>query len=702
MKKNNFKSLMQAAVLVCTPLVIASCDDVFGDVDNPIPSHLTVSQAAVNLVLHADSPDSTFIRKGIAATGAEIVYSSSNEKIATVDAAGKITAVNGGKCWIRVKATGMDSHGKMTYQEATDSFLVNVQDWRAQIKFAEEGTTVNSALIEKNVFKFKQSEVYPKTASVTYQADPVAGAAPATNPVAGIDATTGKITLKAGIRDGVSVITATMTDPNDDRYEMKSFGNGTKVEAKYILTIKEGVAYISGYDAEGEPETTYIYKDYDGQSYTKLSDVLTPATTPAPTADVALAAGTYYLDQSINFNHNIRIKGDVKIILGRGKNLYLNDGTNDLSFLDESGSKAYKLNILTEPDDEDDNTAAVPAGTLSALRIKDFKEVNLSGGAWVYATVDAVENVTINRGTMPYGLTGTGNVNVTEGFAAHWGYKIKGFATVTLAKAKSLGGAQVGDLEAVTSAIIGENTRAGSIKGVTTLTINKKATVGNIGAAGAANKVTNLTISEASSIGDLVNIGSATITKTPIQGLQDITELTLNDVDATATTQLLRVGTATINKIANAGGITEIHANTLNIIDGTIANVKKVVGFKAKTGGGYEAQAAALTISGGSLTVNYNTAPATGENYAIFGDVTMTGGALSVTGPTGGDYYAVRGNVNVAGSLATDKFHAESVYHAVSGTITGTFEGSNGGATPTWTAVSGTDKPKWLRNKKAE
>ena len=71
MKKNNFKSLMQAAVLICTPLVIASCDDVFGDVDNPIPSHLTVSQADVNLELHAAHPEkATFIRKAFAATGA--------------------------------------------------------------------------------------------------------------------------------------------------------------------------------------------------------------------------------------------------------------------------------------------------------------------------------------------------------------------------------------------------------------------------------------------------------------------------------------------------------------------------------------------------------------------------------------------------------------------------------------------------------
>lgn len=699
MKKNNFKSLMQAAVLICTPLAIASCDDVFGDVDNPIPSYLTVSQTAVNLELHAAHPEkATFIRKANAATGAEVVYSSSNEKIATVDAAGKITAVNGGKCWIRVKATGMDSHGKMTYQEATDSFEVNVQDWRAQIKFAEEGTTVNSALIEKNVFKFKQSEVYPKTATVTYQADPVAGAAAATSPVASINSTTGKITLKAGIRDGVSVITATMTDPNDDKYEMKSFGDGTKVEAKYILTIKEGVAYISGYDAEGEPETTYIYKDYDGQSYTKLSDVLTPAApTPAPTADVALAAGTYYLDQDINFGHNIRIKGDVNIILGRGKNLNL--GGN--SFLDESGSKTYKLNILTEPDDEDDNTAAVSEGRLNALRIKDFKEVNLSGGAWVYATVDAVENVTINRGAMPYDLTGTGNVNVTEGFAAHWGYKIKGFATVTLAKAKALSGAGVGALEAIKTAIIGENTSAGSIKGVTTLTINKAASVGSIGGANAADKVTNLTINglPAAVTVNLRNIGTATVTKTKVGTLKDITDLTLNDVTVNGTTKLDYIGTVTINKIANAGSITEIHANALNIIDGTLANVNKVEGFKAKTGGGYDPQAATVTISGGALTVD-NTGGA--ENYAILGDVAMTGGALSVTGPTGGDNYAIKGNVSVADGLATDKFHAESVYHAVSGTITGTFEGSNGGATPTWTAVSGTDKPKWLRNKKAE
>ena len=130
MKKNNFKSLMQAAVLICTPLAIASCDDVFGDVDNPVSSHISIKDAAVNLVLHADSAaKATYTRTAIAASGAQIEYSSSDEKIATVDAkTGKITAVGGGECEIIAKATGLDSRGNKTYQEEEVRFPVKVTD----------------------------------------------------------------------------------------------------------------------------------------------------------------------------------------------------------------------------------------------------------------------------------------------------------------------------------------------------------------------------------------------------------------------------------------------------------------------------------------------------------------------------------------------------------------------------------------------
>ena len=135
MKKNYFKSLMQAAVLVCTPLVIASCDDVFGDTDNPIPAYMSIKQADINLELHADHPEkATATRTAIAATGAEIVYSSSNEKVATVDAkTGVITAVGGGDCDIIAEVTGKDSNGRDTYQPQKASFKVSVKDWRARV-----------------------------------------------------------------------------------------------------------------------------------------------------------------------------------------------------------------------------------------------------------------------------------------------------------------------------------------------------------------------------------------------------------------------------------------------------------------------------------------------------------------------------------------------------------------------------------------
>ena len=262
MKKNYFKSLMQAAVLVCTPLVIASCDDVFGDTDNPIPAYMSIKQADINLELHADHPEkATATRTAIAATGAEIVYSSSKPEVATVDAkTGVITAVGGGDCEIIAEVTGKDSNGRDTYQPQKASFKVSVKDWRARVKFAEESAIVNSALIKNGVFKMKDSEVYPAagcTVSYTH-----AAATGSTDPISAINAD-GSITL--GAENGKAVITAEITAVPDG-YEMKSFkdANG-KVKADFTLEVKEGVAYISGYDATGKPDTTYMYKDYNGE-----------------------------------------------------------------------------------------------------------------------------------------------------------------------------------------------------------------------------------------------------------------------------------------------------------------------------------------------------------------------------------------------------------------------------------------------------
>jgi hypothetical protein len=304
MKKNNFKSLMQAAVLICTPLAIASCDDVFGDVDNPISAHLTVSQAAVNLELHADRPDAaTFIRKGIAASGAQLVYSSTNEKVATVDEAGKITAVGEGDCKIIVKATGLDGNGKPTYQEAEDSFAVKVKDYRARIALKEGATKAvfNSALVDatKPIDLTEVLDVWPAmgttdlqieygTINPTTHAFSPFGAKYSDAVIQSIDAD-GKITLQPSSsytfpttphHEFVKIAAHIKAKP--DAFEVTSFKD-QQTTAEFTIDVREGIAYIAGYDEEDKPiikSMFYLDNDDEGTkpNYTNLSTVLTGST----------------------------------------------------------------------------------------------------------------------------------------------------------------------------------------------------------------------------------------------------------------------------------------------------------------------------------------------------------------------------------------------------------------------------------------
>jgi len=583
MKKNNFKSLMQAAVLICTPLVIASCDDVFGDADNPIPTYMSIKEAPVKLVLHAAKPDSaTYTRTAIAASGAEIVYSSSNEKIATVDAkTGKITAVSEGECDIIAEATGKDSHGNMTYQQQKVSFPVTVKDYRARIALKEgvEVPIYNSArkTAGETIDLKEFVDVWPALGTTSFTISNVGTDVAAPNNVIQSMSTDGKITLtgKTGKAKVVARIGAVPTGFEKITFKDK---NGNIETDTLVVEVKAGVAYIS-YDAEGKAVTNYMFKNFNGEKVTDLHDVLYKNTGTAASPswslidnDVYLEAGWYYLDQDINFKHNIRVKGNVNIILGQDNTLTMN--TAGKSIMDETMTKSYSLNFYKEAKTTGSN------GEISIKTIQDFKEVNFVGGT-IAASLNKIGTVNINDGTFA-NLENIETLNFKKG-------------TVT------------GKFDKITTANVADGSFV-NISNVTTLDF-KKGTV----------------------TGDLSKIGTATIS------------------DGTFGTSTSRIS-----------------------MDGTTLNIKKGTVFAHEI-------KAALIIDGGTVNVN---ASGLGKS-AITGNITMNDGTLSVLANDNGKQ-AIVGNVEVVKGTFTA---TNDNYAAVSGTLTGKFQGSIDSGN-TWTDIT--------------
>ena len=640
MKKNYFKSLMQAAVLVCTPLVIASCDDVFGDTDNPIPAYMSIKQSEINLVLHADTPDkATATRTAIAATGAEIVYSSSDEKIATVDAkTGVITGVGEGTCDIIAEVTGKDSNGRDTYQPQKASFSVSVKDYRARVAL-KEGVTipVQNKALAKTVEEIDLKdvlEVWPakdtKGLTINFTKVENTKGKNDVDPNGVIDDTklaAGKIALtgKVGVANIIAEIKAI-----PDGFEQKSFKDNQKTAA-LTIEVKEGVSYVKGYDAKGEAEIEYIWKDYDNQKYTNLSDVLKGS------SDVTLDAGWYYLDQTLYFSKNLRIKGDVNIILGDGCSL---PNVTSSDILDESAKQTYKLNIFAE--------TANATGTANFRNIVDFKEVNVFGSK-LTTNVNKVVNVNINGGQLG-ALYGTGDVNVTDGTADY----IEGFANVTLKKVAKAANPQVGNLYTIGTVTIPAGTQAGDL-----------------------NTIENLTVEKAT-IGHMFSIGTAVITETNINYVNGVTVLDLKKVTAKNGFNMNNITTLNVDKDSKIGTST----NYVNMWYIGTANINGAEIYSNYI------QASNLNVNGGDVKVysqirGFNYDKKTGYTDAD-AKVTMTDGKLFVGSWMSGTNFAVLGDVEVT----KGEFTAQSQdYHAVSGALVGTFYGSTDNTN--WTKITG-------------
>ena len=121
MKKNYFKYLLQAVVLLCTSLVVSSCDDIFASEDNPISPYLSMSNEAVTI-----KAGETYKRTAIAVSDAVIEYSSSDVAVATVDQSGTVKGVAAGTTTITAKATGYSTGGKKIFVEEEKKYEVTV------------------------------------------------------------------------------------------------------------------------------------------------------------------------------------------------------------------------------------------------------------------------------------------------------------------------------------------------------------------------------------------------------------------------------------------------------------------------------------------------------------------------------------------------------------------------------------------------
>jgi hypothetical protein len=377
-------------------------------------------------------------------------------------------------------------------------------------------------------------------------------------------------------------------------------------------------------------------------------------------SDVTLDAGWYYLDQTLYFSHNIRVKGDVNIILGDGYSL---PNVTWCDILDESAKQTYKLNIFAETKNA--------TGTANFRNIVDFKEVNVIGSK-LTTNVNKVVNVNINNGQLGT-LVGTGDVNVTDGTAGY----IEGFANVTLKKVAKAANPQVGNLYKIGTVTIPEGAQAGDLNEITTATV--KGTVGYL------NTIENLTVNKAT-IGDLNEIGTADITETEVGNVYNVKTLNLKKVTTGASKypywQLIT--TLNIDKDSKVG--TSSYYVSMSRI--ATANINGAELYA------YEIQANALNVNGGNVKAYYQIKGYKIENKKYVtadAKVTMTDGKLTVGTWLGGTEFAVRGDVEVT----KGEFTAQSQdYHAVSGALVGTFYGSTDNKN--WTKITGEERPKYI------
>lgn len=206
---------------------MTSCD-VIGVPDNASGKYV-VKINTEDMVL---APGETASRPSTNAT-ATTTYTSSDPAVATVDNAGRVTAVAEGTCVITVSTPYLATktiEGDEILSTATASFRVIVKKKAGTISFAE---TAISKLSTDDAF----------TNALTKVGDGTVSYASSKTDVATVNASTGEVTI---VGPGETTITATVTDGAVYSYATKT--------ASYTLTVGAlGVGANSSFGAGSDP-----------------------------------------------------------------------------------------------------------------------------------------------------------------------------------------------------------------------------------------------------------------------------------------------------------------------------------------------------------------------------------------------------------------------------------------------------------------
>lgn len=266
--------------MCCLAVLFTACED-FATEDNPTPSYISFNSKAVTLNI-----EQTVTYKAIVAGTAVVIYSSSNEAVATVDQAGKVTAVSEGTATITALVTGYDAAGRKIYTPEEKSYTVTVVD-------PVESLTLDQTALSVGIGATKTitATVNPAGYTVMWTSSDESVAIVENGVVTGVAEGTATITAKAGGKVKTCAVTVSAAWAANE-YNEASWDSGDK---KVIFTKKTAA------------------------SVTAVAN---------SAANVTWSAGWYTVSGNVTITGDVTLGADTHLILQDGATLTINGQLN--------------------------------------------------------------------------------------------------------------------------------------------------------------------------------------------------------------------------------------------------------------------------------------------------------------------------------------------------------------------------------------